>query len=211
MKYKIIVKIQFAHRLSSFASQLTVLVSRQNIQNVLFYFKKQSGRTNIFILRQFISDALNIFLLLSISTFSLYTTACDFKLLIIFKVRRLYEIGTTKEHLREKISQYLPNIQYFLHHYIQKQTTEKAEQKQDNWQGVIQSIEDIEENIWCPELGLKGKVDVSVKSAFNVLPLEIKTGRASFSLEHKGQVMMYVMMMQKMGYKVSSGLLLYLR
>lgn len=140
-----------------------------------------------------------------------YTAYCDFKLLFIFKVRRLYESGISKEHLRERISQFLPNIQYFLHHYVQKQTTEKAEQKQDNWQGVIQSIEDIEENIWCPELGLKGKVDVSIKTAFNVLPLEIKTGRASFSLEHKGQVMMYVMMMQKMGYKVSTGLLLYLR
>lgn len=58
---------------------------------------------------------------------------------------------------------------------------------------------------------MKGKVDVSVTVADEILPLELKTGKASFSLEHRGQVMIYIMMMLKLGYKVSSGLLLYLR
>lgn len=43
------------------------------------------------------------------------------------------------------------------------------------------------------------------------MPLELKTGRARVSLEHRGQVMLYILMMSKLGYKVSSGLLLYLR
>lgn len=43
------------------------------------------------------------------------------------------------------------------------------------------------------------------------MPVELKTGRARASLEHRGQVMLYIMMMSKLGYNVSSGLLLYLR
>lgn len=43
------------------------------------------------------------------------------------------------------------------------------------------------------------------------MPLELKTGKASFSLEHKGQIILYQMMMNDMGKKVDSGLLLYLR
>lgn len=118
----------------------------------------------------------------------------------------------TKEYMLNKIEQFIPNIQYFIRHYIQTPHSNfNKENTEGNWQGVVNSIEDIEENIWCPELGLKGKIDVSVKTNFQTLPLEVKTGRASFSLEHKGQVIMYVMMMQKLGYSVSSGLLLYIK
>lgn len=43
------------------------------------------------------------------------------------------------------------------------------------------------------------------------MPLELKTGRASFSAEHRGQVILYTMMMTELGQSVDSGLLLYLR
>lgn len=43
------------------------------------------------------------------------------------------------------------------------------------------------------------------------MPLELKTGRASFSSEHKGQLIIYQMMMSEVGAVVDSGLLLYLR
>lgn len=33
----------------------------------------------------------------------------------------------------------------------------------DSWKGEIVSIEDIEENIWATNLGLKGKIDATVK------------------------------------------------
>lgn len=44
-----------------------------------------------------------------------------------------------------------------------------------------------------------------------VMPLELKTGKASFSAEHRGQVILYTMMMSELGQSVDSGLLLYLR
>jgi len=39
-------------------------------------------------------------------------------------------------------------------------------------------------------LGIKGKIDISVESqgSKKILPLEIKTGKPSFSAEHSGQV-----------------------
>lgn len=54
-------------------------------------------------------------------------------------------------------------------------------------------------------------MDVTVKVRDSIMPVELKTGKASLSLEHRGQVMLYVLMMQKFGYHVNSGLLFYLK
>lgn len=74
-----------------------------------------------------------------------------------------------------------------------------------------------------PRLGLKGRVDVSVKvnyrpkngaskQAPQYMPLELKTGRASFSSEHTGQLIIYQMMMTEIeNSNIESGLVLYLR
>lgn len=35
------------------------------------------------------------------------------------------------------------------------------------WDGTISAIHDIEENIWAPRLGIKGKVDVTVEVKIN--------------------------------------------
>jgi len=83
------------------------------------------------------------------------------------------------------------------------------------WDGEIVSINDIEENLWVPEFGIKGKVDVTVRTKYDgeskIMPIELKTGRASGSEEHRGQVILYVIMMAELGMDVDSGLLLYLR
>jgi len=63
-----------------------------------------------------------------------------------------------------------------------------------------------------PQLGIKGKIDVSVRTKRNrhiqvgafassqhAIPLELKTGRASFSMEHKGQLILYQMMLKAIG------------
>lgn len=44
-----------------------------------------------------------------------------------------------------------------------------------------------------------------------VVPLELKTGRASFSSEHRGQLIVYSMMMSERRPDPEAGLLLYLR
>lgn len=110
--------------------------------------------------------------------------------------------------VKSKMAIYIPRILEFVEVYIQGT---KKQYDKNCWHGQIDSIEDIEDNIWCRELGIKGKIDVTVKSGLKVMPLELKTGKSSLSLEHRGQVLLYVMMMNKLGHKVSSGLLLYLK
>lgn len=67
----------------------------------------------------------------------------------------------------------------------------------------------VEEDIWSPKYGLKGKVDVSVMGRIleedeqtvrgdgpeAVIPFEIKTGRTVTALEHRAQTMLYTLMM----------------
>ncbi|KAJ8964341.1 hypothetical protein NQ314_004984 [Rhamnusium bicolor] len=133
---------------------------------------------------------------------------------LIFEILRIYECGLKLEFIEGELLKFVPNIVDFINLYLRNPNTNEnfhLRHNKDDWKGTIEAIDDIEENIWCPELGIKGKVDVSIKTAFNTMPLELKTGRASVSLEHRGQVMMYIMMMNKLGYNVPSGLLLYLR
>ncbi|GJQ70844.1 hypothetical protein Trydic_g767 [Trypoxylus dichotomus] len=124
-------------------------------------------------------------------------------------IRLMFNCSLTYEELRTELIQFVPRIVTFMEDYVIRR--QNSIPSKDNWKGTIDSIQDIEENIWCPELGIKGKIDVSILSGKNIMPVELKTGRARISLEHRGQVMLYIVMMSKLGYNVSSGLLLYLR
>lgn len=133
---------------------------------------------------------------------------------VLLQISSIYDCNLTVELIEEELMKYVPKIISFIQLYVKDIHTKRhpnLKHNKEDWKGMINTIDDIEENIWCPELGIKGKVDVSVKSDCNLMPLEVKTGRASVSLEHRGQVLMYIMMMNKLGYKVPSGLLLYLR
>ncbi|PBK71331.1 Dna2-domain-containing protein [Armillaria solidipes] len=89
---------------------------------------------------------------------------------------------------------------------------------------AITKILDIEEDIWCPSYGLKGKLDATVQTTISetkppfhkpVLtegpkPLELKTGRAMAGMEHRSQTMLYSLLAEeRYGLGVSSGLLYY--
>lgn len=60
----------------------------------------------------------------------------------------------------------------------------------------VTEILDVEENIWCPKFGLKGKIDVTAevtiheksKTQTRIMPLELKSGKESNSIEHRSQV-----------------------
>ncbi|KAH8109923.1 Dna2-domain-containing protein [Phellopilus nigrolimitatus] len=84
---------------------------------------------------------------------------------------------------------------------------------------AITQLHDVEEDIWVPKYGLKGKIDVSVQARIeeridpsvphnhplslrnyrnmstNTMPLEIKTGRAVAGMEHRAQTMLYTLLM----------------
>ncbi|EYB84961.1 hypothetical protein Y032_0306g1976 [Ancylostoma ceylanicum] len=80
----------------------------------------------------------------------------------------------------------------------------------------VSKVHDIEENIWIPQLGIKGKVDVTLKmhttAKTQLRPLELKTGKSGQSSEHAAQVMLYSLMLSSR-YKepIGEGSLLYLK
>ncbi|KAI0056156.1 Dna2-domain-containing protein [Artomyces pyxidatus] len=92
---------------------------------------------------------------------------------------------------------------------------------------AITDLHDVEEDIWSPTYGLKGKLDASVQASISSLPssstsfltlppisrpvpLEIKTGRAVAGMEHRAQTMLYTLLMsERYGVPVNEGLLYY--
>lgn len=137
-------------------------------------------------------------------------------------VHLLYSCRMNLSQMTSLVEPFIERIHEFMRQYVigDLDGGPCMNQNVKPFEGRISEIVDIEENVWCPRLGLKGKIDVTVKvnppnKFFNsfqkLLPLEIKTGKASFSLEHKGQLIIYQMMMQDLGKQIDSGLLLYIK
>lgn len=148
----------------------------------------------------------------------------------------LYRNQISREEVTLEIHKYIPNIEQFVNRYIEGKEPFAVSSRffysksfqsnvrifiklqEGTFRGKIEEVNDIEENLWVPQLGLKGKVDVKVRvsnrgqgyGGFTTVPLELKTGRATFSLEHKGQLMLYQLMLTTLGQETNSGLLLYL-
>jgi len=79
----------------------------------------------------------------------------------------------------------------------------------------IKSVIDIEENIWSPAYGLKGKVDVTMEieheGKSRVVPFELKTGKKN-GVKFRGQLGLYSLMMaERRGEAPGPGLLHYLK
>nr|XP_031860000.1 uncharacterized protein CI109_004607 [Kwoniella shandongensis]KAA5527072.1 hypothetical protein CI109_004607 [Kwoniella shandongensis] len=87
---------------------------------------------------------------------------------------------------------------------------------------AINGLHDVEEDIWSPKWGLKGKVDASVQAKIildpkekdqveeHVAPLEIKTGRSVGVMAHRAQTMLYTLLMEdRYCVPVPAGLLYY--
>ncbi|CAI6352124.1 unnamed protein product [Macrosiphum euphorbiae] len=127
-------------------------------------------------------------------------------------VHTLYESDMNFETTKKELMDFIPKIQNFVRTYLLDNQIVKDKK---TWQGKIVSIEDIEDNLWVPAFGVKGKVDITVLANYDgkskTMPIELKTGRASGSEEHRGQVILYTIMMKELGMDVDSGLLLYLR
>ncbi|XP_073830771.1 DNA replication helicase/nuclease 2 [Musca autumnalis] len=137
----------------------------------------------------------------------------------------LYSSQLTREDTTLEVFQFVKSIHRFVQQYIDEKENSIPIEK-DNFHDRISEIRDIEENLWIPQMGIKGKIDVSVRvqprerrgqitkfteKQEKILPLELKTGRATFSMEHKGQLILYQMMLTTLGKPTQSGLLLYLR
>ncbi|XP_072334880.1 DNA replication ATP-dependent helicase/nuclease DNA2 isoform X1 [Scyliorhinus torazame] len=144
----------------------------------------------------------------------------------------MYSLNLSQVDMMQAVGEYLPSLvtwaQDFMDSSAQsgikqlqlKLPSDRELNKLDSVCGItVFDIEDIEENIWSPRFGLKGKIDVTAsvkihrpaRTQTKVMPLELKTGKESNSVEHRSQVILYTLLSQERRGDPEAGFLLYLK
>uniref|UniRef100_A0A665UB13 DNA replication ATP-dependent helicase/nuclease n=1 Tax=Echeneis naucrates TaxID=173247 RepID=A0A665UB13_ECHNA len=160
-------------------------------------------------------------------------TANDFSLEMLSKLAdqalhspqflgNMYSLGVSQEEMKQELHDYLPSLEHWAKEYLSTPTPKPINQDSSAVITVTE-LADIEENVWSPRFGLKGKIDVTAQVQIQrprngshrspeqkTLPLELKTGRESNSIEHRSQVILYTLMSMER-YNPEAGLLLYLK
>uniref|UniRef100_F6S4L6 DNA replication ATP-dependent helicase/nuclease n=2 Tax=Monodelphis domestica TaxID=13616 RepID=F6S4L6_MONDO len=145
-------------------------------------------------------------------------------------LKEMYYLNLKEDVFKQEIEDYLPSFSKWAEEFMHgpmsadlpmMQQTLLSDRNKNESPYRIQVTEalDIEENIWSPRFGLKGKIDVTVnvkihrgsKATCRVMPLELKTGKESNSIEHRSQVVLYTLLSQERRADPEAGLLLYLR
>nr|XP_006125342.1 DNA replication ATP-dependent helicase/nuclease DNA2 [Pelodiscus sinensis] len=144
-------------------------------------------------------------------------------------LKEMYFLNLQQEEIIQEVQEYFPSISKWAEDFMNKHS--KADQNKmqlklpsDGNIDLSCNIEvteflDIEETIWSPRFGLKGKIDVTVgvkihrKSGtqYKIMPLELKTGKESNSIEHRSQVILYTLLNQERRVDPEAGFLLYLK
>eukprot|EP00094_Tigriopus_californicus_P009570 TCALIF_09226-PA protein Name:"Similar to Dna2 DNA replication ATP-dependent helicase/nuclease DNA2 (Mus musculus)" AED:0.03 eAED:0.03 QI:0/0.66/0.5/0.75/1/1/4/36/1063 len=220
------------HLVSGTSVVSTLFCPRQAVLNERF--KGLSGSSKTMFIGTLVHELLQICLARQAQT----RAAIDEQLRLVLQspaiLRDMLLLSMTLYEVRQEVELFLPHILYFTEKYVlgrvvsppepafaHTQSTTRAPPKPEIWPGQVDRVCDIEENVWSPRLGMKGKIDLTVQVKLHhrdrqgrdrkVMPLELKTGRASGSAEHRGQVIMYSMMMAERRPDPEAGLLLYLR
>ncbi|CAC5382063.1 DNA2 [Mytilus coruscus] len=71
----------------------------------------------------------------------------------------MYKCNATEGEVLEEIKKYIPQMKKWLDQYTNLAST--CSQKKEDLN--ITKVTDIEENIWCPRYGVKGKIDLTVE------------------------------------------------
>ncbi|XP_065152926.1 DNA replication ATP-dependent helicase/nuclease DNA2 [Paramisgurnus dabryanus] len=146
---------------------------------------------------------------------------------------QMYSLKLTQADMRQEVEEYLPSLSEWAKQYLHttpqagriqltlKLPSDGALGKQDATCSVtVTDFADIEENIWSPRFGLKGKIDVTAgvrihrkgkKPVDRIVPLELKTGKESNSIEHRSQVILYTLMCMDRRCDPEAGFLVYLK
>ncbi|OTF76208.1 DNA2 helicase-like protein, partial [Euroglyphus maynei] len=122
----------------------------------------------------------------------------------------------TREEMVEEVKPYIRPISNWFKLYTDNNDSNKK-------LFSIQRLHDVENTIWSTKYGFIGKIDLSLEVIIedknnmtkysNLIPLELKTGRHTFSTSHMGQVILYSFIMtdKYVNYKSCGGYLLYLK
>ena len=154
-------------------------------------------------------------------------------------INQLYENNIDEENVLKETQIYLHSIEKWLQENVKMPLAHNMQlQKKNSQQTQAKNVQvlnvcDIEESIWSPKYGIKGKIDLTLQteikmSAFkhlsaqtdkkvpdkfetHTIPVELKSGRTTFSAEHEGQVMLYSLLNKEKRKSSDFGLLLYLK
>ncbi|XP_044095579.1 DNA replication ATP-dependent helicase/nuclease DNA2 isoform X3 [Neovison vison] len=145
-------------------------------------------------------------------------------------LKEMYRLNLNQEEIKQEVEEYLPSFSKWARDFMHKYNSADLPQMQLSLPSdgnnnnstcnieVINSL-DIEESIWSPRFGLKGKIDVTVgvkihrgyKTKYKIMPLELKTGKELNSIEHRSQLVLYTLLSQERRADPEAGLLLYLK
>ncbi|KAF8979793.1 Tripartite DNA replication factor [Entomortierella lignicola] len=142
-------------------------------------------------------------------------------------------VNESIETARESISQMITSCQDWANRYLNPTPTAHGKIDEVSFGGessllCINKVLDIEENIWSPMFGLKGKIDASIQIILKTtkknarpdtaicrtltVPFELKTGKKSNVVSHRAQTMLYTLLMtDRYDVDVRLGLLFYLK
>ncbi|ELK09591.1 DNA2-like helicase [Pteropus alecto] len=145
-------------------------------------------------------------------------------------LKEMYRLNLNPDEVKQEVEEYLPSFSKWSGDFMNKCTSTDFPQMQLSLPSdgsnnnatcnieVVKSL-DIEESVWSPRFGLKGKIDVTVgvkihrgcTTKYKIMPLELKTGKESNSIEHRSQLVLYTLLSQERRADPEAGLLLYLR
>ncbi|XP_068114325.1 DNA replication ATP-dependent helicase/nuclease DNA2 [Hyperolius riggenbachi] len=135
-------------------------------------------------------------------------------------LKEMYQLNLNQADVMQEVAEYLPSFEKWASDYMTPaQPFMTINQSAVGNPVQVSEFLDIEENIWSPRFGLKGKIDVTAKVKIHqkskghmkTMPLELKTGKESNSIEHRSQVILYTLLSQERREDPESGLLLYLK
>uniref|UniRef100_A0A8U8B8U9 DNA replication ATP-dependent helicase/nuclease DNA2 n=1 Tax=Geospiza parvula TaxID=87175 RepID=A0A8U8B8U9_GEOPR len=143
-------------------------------------------------------------------------------------LKEMYLLNMKQAQIMQEIEEYLPSFFKWAEDFMHNPANQNKMQlklsnggKPEDVSSKIEVVDilDIEENIWSPRFGLKGKIDVTARVKIHcqsgaqsrVMPLELKSGKESNSIEHRSQVILYTLLSLERRADPEAGFLLYLK
>uniref|UniRef100_A0A8D2P1J1 DNA replication ATP-dependent helicase/nuclease n=1 Tax=Zosterops lateralis melanops TaxID=1220523 RepID=A0A8D2P1J1_ZOSLA len=143
-------------------------------------------------------------------------------------LKEMYHLNLKQAQIMQEVEEYLPSFfkwaEDFMHNPANQNKMQLKLSNGGKTEDVSSKIEivdilDIEENIWSPRFGLKGKIDVTARVKIHcqsgvqsrIMPLELKSGKESNSIEHRSQVILYTLLNLERRVDPEAGFLLYLK
>ncbi|KFP14399.1 DNA replication ATP-dependent helicase/nuclease DNA2, partial [Egretta garzetta] len=143
-------------------------------------------------------------------------------------LKEMYHLNLKQTEIMQEVEEYLPSFFKWVEDFMRNPANQNKMQlklssgeKPEAFSSKIEVVDilDIEESIWSPRFGLKGKIDVTARVKIHhqsgvqsrIVPLELKSGKESNSIEHRSQVILYTLLNLERRVDPEAGFLLYLK